>query len=291
MSELHRPTYAPHLPPVLAGLNRAGSVGKTTFGENIAAQAALRGYRVLCVDADNQGDLSFWNGYETYTPDGTTTVHDVMIGQAELADAIVPGRTRINPDDHETPFRSIPGLDLVLGSKAMEQADSELAEDPFGVFWLQNALAEGIKEDEYDLIYIDCPASMGRLSISLILAATNIVVCMKPALKEIRGSAAITDKIDEIRASYGRRHNASAEASYYWINEARKTKFQGQFYLDVQDDAIEAYGDKMLPSLGQVGQIAEAYAAQEPLAIYNPRLPAVEVFNTMLDRFGFPEKH
>ncbi|GAA3843896.1 hypothetical protein GCM10022226_78610 [Sphaerisporangium flaviroseum] len=290
LSPLQRPRYAPHLPPVLLGMNRAGSVGKTTVGHSIGVQAALRGYNVLKADADLQSDMSYWHGYDgDFVPKGAPTIHDVMLGRAKLDDAIVPGRTRISSGDGDDAFRVIPGLHLVRGDNKMSQADSELTMDPRGVFWLQLALKSQIQADQYDLIYIDCPASLGRLSISLLLAATDVIVCMKPTRKEMRGASALAVAIEEIRSEY-QEFGASATASYYLINEAKSHQGQGAFYLELQQEAEEIFGDKLLPYIGSSVRVPEAYSAQEPVAIWDPKAPLVPTINGILDTFGFPDK-
>ncbi|GGS84376.1 hypothetical protein GCM10010156_48730 [Planobispora rosea] len=288
---LQRPRYAPHLPPVLVGMNRAGSVGKTTFGHAVCAQAAMRGYNVLGIDADLQSDFSYWNGYDgDFVPAGTATVHDVMLGQAKLADAIVPGRTRIGPGDGDEAFEAIPRFSLVRGDNKMSQADGELTSDPKGVFWLQLALKNQIAASEIDLIYIDAPASLGRLSVSLLLAATDVVICMKPTRKELRGAAALAAMIEEIRAEYADDFGATARASYYLMNEAKTQKNQGAFYLEIQREANELFGDRLLPFIRPNVRIPEAYDAQEPVAIWDPQIPFVGAINETLDRLGYPDK-
>jgi len=285
---LQRPVYAPHLPPVLAGMNRAGSVGKTTFGYNLCVQAARRGYKVLLVDADLQSDASFWSGWDgDAVPKGVATIHDVMLGNAKLADAIVPGRTRIGTGYEDAAFEIIPNLFIVRGHKDMSQADGELVQDPKGVFWLQHALRSGITEGEYDLIYVDCPASLGRLSISLILAATNIVMCMKPTRKELRGAKLLKEMVDETRSGY-EYYGAGAVASHIMMNEAKSTESQGKFYMNIQTEAREAYGDGVLGVLRTSVLVPEAYDAQEPLAIWAPAAPATLAIDAMLDSLGYP---
>lgn len=290
MSLLTSPAYAEHLPPVFAGMNRAGSVGKTTVGYNVCVQAALRGYRCLLIDADLQSDASYWSGWDgDFVPEGVATVHDVMLGRAKLPDATVPARTRVGAGDDDSSFLDIEGLDVVRGDKTMSQADSELTQDPRGVFWLQLALKNQIQAGQYDFIFIDCPASLGRLSISLLLAATDVIVCMKPTRKEMRGAAALAAEIERARYEY-QDFGVTTQVSYYLMNEAKKHDSQGKFYRIIQKEAEEKFGDMLLPLVGSAVFVTEAYDAQEALAYWDPNAPIVGTFNTILDRLGFPEK-
>lgn len=285
-----RPLYAPHLPPVFANMNRAGSVGKTTHMVTMWTLAALRGYRGLIVDADLQSDASYWFGWDgDDVPDGEATVHDVMLGRAKLADAMVPARTRIAPGDGADAFEEIPGLYLVRGDKTMKQADGELMGDAKGVFWLQLALKRGIEEGEFDFVGLDCPASLGRLSVSLLVAATEVTVCMKPTRKELRGASALAQEIAEVRAGY-EDFDATPEASLFVMNEAKEHVSQGKFYQDIQEEAQQVFGDRFMPMVKGSVVVPEAYDAQEPLPYWAPQHGLLTTYGQILDKAGFPEK-
>lgn len=282
--------YAPHLPPVFAAMNRAGSVGKTSIGWNLCVQAALRGWRGLFIDADLQSDASFWSGWDgDQLPDEVITVHDVMLGTHKLREAIVPARTRVAPGDDPSSFKIIQGLELVRGSEEMSQADSELAGDPKGVFWLQRALRRELAEGDYDYVWIDCPASLGLLSISLVIAATDIMVCAKPGRKELRGSVAMVRRIEEIRTEY-EDFGASAVASWYAVNESKKHESQGKFYMGKQEEAAHMFGDQLLPLLRSATVVTEAYDAQEPLAFWVPNHESTQTIESILDKMGFENR-
>ena len=283
------PLYARQLPPVFAKMNRAGSVGKTTLGVTLWVLAAMRGYKGLFIDADLQSDASYWFGYDgDHIDAGTATVHDVMIGKAKLQDAIVPARTRIAPGEGDDSFRIIPGLDLVRGDKAMAQADGELVQDGRGAFWLQMALKHHIQQDQYDFIAIDCPASLGRLSVSLLLAATDVMVCMKPTRKELRGALALAHEITEVRGGY-EDFDASAEASLFIMNEAKEHDSQGKFYKGIQEEARAQFGDRLMPMIKGSVVVPEAYDAQEPLPFWAPTSPLLKTYGQILDTLGFTE--
>jgi len=283
-----RPLYAPHLPPVFANMNRAGSVGKTTHKVTMWTLAAQRGYRGLIVDADLQSDASYWFGYDgDHVPDGEATVHDVMLGRAKLSDAIVPARTRVAAGESDDAFEDVPGLFLVRGDKAMKQADGELVQDAKGVFWLQMAFKRGIEEGQFDFIGVDCPASLGRLSVSLLVASTEVMVCMKPTRKELRGARALAQEIAEVRAGY-EDFDASPEASLFVMNEAKEHDSQGKFYKGIQDEAREMFGDRLMPMVKGSVLVPEAYDAQEPLPYWAPQSPLLTTYGQILDRIGFP---
>ncbi|MFE2723919.1 ParA family protein [Kitasatospora sp. NPDC059327] len=289
----HRPAYAPHLPPVFAATNRAGSVGKTSIGYNLCVQAARRGYRVLLIDVDLQSDASYWSGWDgDELPDAVKTVHDVMLGRATLAEAIVPARTRVAPDGKTDekgnsiePFEVIENMYIVRGSEKMSQADTELAGSETAVFWLQEVLGTQIDEDEFDVIWIDTPASLARLSISVILAATNLFICTKPGTKEFRGVRAMIRRIDEVRERYNF-FKATGVATWVAMNEGKSHESQGKFYMNRQQAGEKEFAEMLLPILKSATIVPEAYDAQEPVCFWDPRHTATATLDQMLDVMG-----
>lgn len=301
ITRAHPRRYAPHLPPVYININRAGSVGKTTFGMNASVQAVVkRGLRGLFIDADLQSDASRCLGYDgDLIEPGTKTIHDVMLGTAKLSEATVPARTRIAwPEDpakgeeaqdpyDPSLFQIIDGLDLVRGDAAMEQADTELAASNLAEMWLLRALRDQIEAGQYDFIWIDAPASLGRLTISLLMAATEVVLCLKPGDKELRGALVVSEKIDMLRAAQADL-GASAHLAWVLINEAKKHESQGKFYMRKQDQITTHFGDAVLPQIGPTSLVPEAYEAQEPLMFWAPNAPVVKTIDIALDQMGFP---
>ncbi|MEV7775428.1 AAA family ATPase [Kitasatospora sp. NPDC086791] len=291
----HRPLYAPHVPPVFAATNRAGSVGKTSIGYNLCVQAARRGWKVLFIDADLQSDASFWAGWDgDQLPKHVMTVHNVLLGEATLKDAMVPARTRIAPpnekgEDPDSNFAIIDNLWLIRGDEKMSQADTEMAQDPRSVWWLQRALRRGLQEGDFDFIWIDCPASLSLLSISLLLATTNVVLFSKPGRKEFRGIDAMIRRVAEIRDGY-EELNPSCEVTWYVLNETKATETQGKFYTEKQKEARIKYGDRVLGMVRGATVVPEAYDAQEPLSYWVAKHDTTLTIDAMLTRMGITDR-
>lgn len=136
--------------------NQKGGVGKTTSTVNIGAYIAAAGKKVLLVDFDPQGNLSSSVGIRK--PD--LGVYDVLIGHSKAADAIVP-----TPQENMFIMPS----DLKLSGATVELADAPNREK-----FLKKALAA--IEDDYDYILIDCPPSLGVLTINGFVAARSVIV-------------------------------------------------------------------------------------------------------------------
>ncbi|WP_460307575.1 ParA family protein [Actinocorallia aurea] len=276
---------------MVAFLNRAGSVGKTTIAYNTAVVVGQYGYRVLVIDADLQSDLSYWATYDgDVVPPGDKTIHDVMLGKAPLSAAIVQARTRVGAGDDDDAFEALPGVFVARGHRDMEQADSELAQDAMAVMWLQETLEREITKDDYDLVFVDCPASQGRLTTSVLVAASEVLCAIKPTFKEFRGAVRLTEFVEGVAGRYSRYH-ATPKVFGYMTNEATKTESQGKFYQRMQELSRETWGaDLMLPHIPRVVTVPEAYEAQEPLPIWDPKSAALPPIRELAEILGFPDK-
>lgn len=285
------PLYAPHLPKVVLPINRAGSVGKTTAAVTWAVLAALRGYKVLFIDCDNQTDGSYCLTYDTkLLPASMATTHDLMLGKATLKEAIVPGRTRIADGEGPECFQVIENLDLVLGSTLLTQADGELVQKATGVFWLQRILRSQVQEGQYDLIILDPPASAGRFTVSLIIACSDIVACIRPTWKELRGVNALLELVDEVRTEFGD-FDVDPQFTHLLAMTTTSHRSQGAVYDDNQIKARDMFGaDKVMPGISQSILPAEAYEHQEPLPFWKPDAQIVTAFGEGLDMLGYPER-
>src|SRR5262249_39767072 len=159
---------------------------------NIGACAADLGFTTLVIDADAQCDASAAVGYDN--PDeipNQANLYDVLTGAAKLEDAIVPAMAGPYDDEQTKP---IPNFSVVLGSSSLEEAEQLLAPKTGREFWLRTQI-ERIR-DTYDLILIDCPGNLGLIVVNAIVAADEVVACVKPGWKELRALTRMEAKID-----------------------------------------------------------------------------------------------
>ncbi|MET8411074.1 AAA family ATPase [Streptomyces sp. NPDC005195] len=250
---------------VLALTNQSGGAGKTTSAVNVAASAADLGYRSLVIDADAQCDASAATGYDN--PDDVpnqANLYDVLTGAAKLEDAVVPALAGPMGEDDTKP---IPNMFIVLGSSELEEAEQLLAPKTGREFWLRTQI-ERIR-DSYDLILIDCPGNLGLIVVNAIVAADEVVACVKPGWKELRALTRMEAKIDGIRETFSAM-GARAELSNILIVDCPTTRNQGAVYDDSQQQAKDAYEELVLPTVRRSPRIPEAYAAQRVLRFYDP---------------------
>ena len=167
---------------VVAVANQKGGVGKTTTAVNLSAYLAL-GLRVLLIDLDPQANATSSLGID---PSGVElSTYDALIGQAQLSQTIVSsGRTQ---------------LDLVPASRALAGAQVELVELPEREHRLRTALNQ-VRSD-YDVVLIDCPPSLGILTLNALVAADLLLAPVQCEYLALEGVAQLMETIDLVRAT------------------------------------------------------------------------------------------
>ena len=168
--------------PVVAVANQKGGVGKTTTAVNLGAYLAL-GVRVLLIDLDPQANATSSLGLD---PSGVElSTYEALIGQAALADAIVStGRLQ---------------LDLVPASRALAGAQVELVEMPDREHRLRVALSE--VRTRYDVVLIDCPPSLGILTLNALVSADLLLAPVQCEYLALEGVAQLMETIELVRAT------------------------------------------------------------------------------------------
>jgi len=169
---------------VVTFANQKGGVGKSTSVVNIAASLGVLGRRVLVVDTDPQGNTTSGFGVSKKTAAGT--VYDVLIGRTEAAAAI-----------QKTPFENISVLPANI---SLAGAEFELVMADNRESRLRDALAP-VKGD-YDYILIDCPPSLGILTINALVAADGLVIPMQCEYYSLEGLSQLMMSVKQIKKRY-----------------------------------------------------------------------------------------
>lgn len=166
---------------VVAIANQNGGVGKTTTAVNLAASLAIAEQRVLLVDLDAQGNATSGLGYPHRQIERGT--YELLLGDATL-DQIVLGT-------------DLALLSLAPSSPDLAAASMELVDDPERFNRLRDALRPHV--DRYDYVLIDCPPSLGVLTINALTAADAVIVPMQCEYYALEGLGDLTNTIDRIK--------------------------------------------------------------------------------------------
>jgi chromosome partitioning protein len=167
--------------PVVAFANQKGGVGKTTTAVNTAVCLARRGFRVLLIDSDPQGNATSSLGVDK---DGVAaTTYDLLMGEATVAAARVADVR--------------PRLDLVAANPSLAGAEVELVDAPERERRLSRGLAGALSR--YDLVLIDCPPSLGLLTVNALTAARAVVVPIQCEFLALEGLGQLIATIDLVK--------------------------------------------------------------------------------------------
>jgi chromosome partitioning protein len=171
----------------IAFMNQKGGVGKTTTAVNLGAAFAERGRRVLAVDVDPQANLSAHLDFEG---DGSRpTVYEVLTGRARVRDAVLDTST--------------PGLKLLPSSIDLSGAEIELVQEMGRETLLRSALDEYFRElppeELPDFLLIDCPPSLGLLSLNALTTALEVMIPIQTQYFALRGIGKLLEVVTLVK--------------------------------------------------------------------------------------------
>jgi chromosome partitioning protein len=169
---------------VVAIANQKGGVGKTTSAINLGTALAATNKRVLLIDLDPQGNAS--TGLGLGRDQRTRSSYEVLIGTSGLDEAVVGS--------------CVPGLDLVPATQDLSGAEIELVELDERTHRLDRAIARA--RGRWDIVLIDCPPSLGLLTINAMVAADSLLVPLQCEFFALEGLSQLLTTVERIRSRF-----------------------------------------------------------------------------------------
>ena len=232
---------------IISLLNHKGGVGKTTSTINIGAALVELGKRVLLLDLDPQANLTLSLGI----PRQKITIYESLRGEGDL-----------------TPFNVKPNLDVITSSLDLSGAEMELINEAGREYILRELLAA--ISDSYDYILIDCPPSLGFLTLNALTSSQYVVIPLQTQFLALQGLAKIKQVIDKVQ------FRLNKELS---IGGVVATMYDQRRVLnrDVVDTIHKYFGDQVFKTyIRDNVALAEAPAQRKDIFAYNPKSAGAE---------------
>jgi chromosome partitioning protein len=220
-------------PTIIAVSNQKGGEGKTTTAVNLAASLAAAEHRVLLVDLDPQGNASSSVGFPRGTVERGT--YELLLGGASLADVV---RTT-----------DLPTLDVIPSSADLAGAEVELVDVDDRESVLRRALAtirnpQGRDAASYAYVLLDCPPSLGLLTVNALVAADTVLIPMQAKYFSLEGLGALNGTIDAVRGALN--PSLAIEGIVFCMFDPR-TNLAQQVVKEVREHFGELVYDTVIP--------------------------------------------
>ncbi|MGI6697812.1 MAG: ParA family protein [Clostridiales bacterium] len=246
---------------VIAVFNQKGGVGKTTTNVNLSACIAVRGKKVLVVDIDPQGNTTSGLGIDK--KELKKTIYDVLIGTAKAEEVITQ--------------TAVENLSIIPSSVQLAGAEIELTGFEEREKMLKKAL-EGIK-DEYQYVFIDCPPSLGLLTINALAAADSVLIPIQCEYYALEGVGQLMNTIWLVQR--GLNPDLKVEGVVL-------SMFDGRTNLSIQVvDEVKRYFKGMVYTtiIPRNVRLAEAPSYGVPILMYDPKSKGAEAYEELADEF------
>ncbi len=239
-------SFARPLPRILAIANQKGGVGKTTTTVNLGASLAVLGYRTLVVDLDPQGNATTGLGINSRNLEHS--IYDVILHDVPMEDCVEPSTLR----------------NLYVAPATIDLAGAEIELVP--AFSRELRLRRALEEvrDDYDFVLIDCPPSLGLLTVNGLAAATEVLVPIQCEYYALEGLGQLLRNVNLVQSNLNPKLEVSAIVLTMY--DAR-TKLAEQVAAEVRTH----FGSKVCRNVvPRTVRLSEAPSFGQPIIVFDP---------------------
>ena len=241
---------------IISIINQKGGVGKTTTAVNLAAFLADKGYKTMLVDADSQGNATSGLSKDVESKE---TLYDVLLDDASIEEAVVK--------------TDIKKLSILPASIDLAGAEIEMVSMEKREFLMKRKLDQ--VRDKYDFILIDCPPSLGLMTLNALVASQEILIPIQAEFYALEGLSQLVKTVQVVT----RKLNPGLS-----ILGILLTMFDGRTNLSLQvaDEVKKYFGNKVFRTvIPRSVKLSEAPSFGEPILTYAPKSKGAEAYKKL----------
>ena len=229
-------------------------MGRTTTAVNLATAFSLLKKKVLLLDIDPQGNAS--TGFGIALAQRQKTIYEILIGECEIEQAVVPTK--------------FPNLRIITATVDLAACEVELAGVERREFLLRRALKKIIQD--FDYVFIDCPPSLGMLTINALVASDSVLIPMQCEFFSLEGLSHLLTTLDLVKENLN--HDLSISGIVLTMHD-RRNKLTEQVEIDVRNFLREKVFKHIVP---RNVKLSEAPSHGVPGLTYDPKSPGAQAY-------------
>ncbi|MCL2057155.1 MAG: AAA family ATPase [Oscillospiraceae bacterium] len=246
---------------IVAVANQKGGVGKTTTAVNLAAGLGKAGKKILMVDIDPQGNAT--SGLGISKQDGGGSTYNLLIADKKIEDILF-----------HTKYKN---LDVLPSNINLAGVEVELVELPERTYRLRQALAP--IRDNYDFIFIDCPPSLGLITLNALSCANSVLIPIQCEYYALEGLSQLISTVRQVK----RKYNSGLE-----LEGVLLTMFDSRLNLTLQvaEEVKKHFKNKLYRSvIPRNVRLSEAPSYGSPIQYYERESKGAEAYNRLTKEF------